>query len=280
MRPILWLLISSGFLACVSGLEPAAEDFVDSFDVDGLVREYQVHLPAGKEAASDLPVIIALHGSGGSASQIRLSSGLDAVADEMGFVAVYPDGVPNWEVSDDGSVPDDVKFLRNMLDRLADRVQVDRNRVYATGMSRGGFMSHFLGCRMSKELAAVAPVAGGLLLDVTGYCKSDRPVGVLAIHGEDDSIVPIAGDADNAISTYHSLEDGLEFWARLNQCDAAVERTDAPTFSLPIERVAYSGCRNGVRVEGLRMTGVGHRWPQRTMDGSRVIAEFLLSHSK
>ncbi|MCB9611537.1 MAG: prolyl oligopeptidase family serine peptidase [Sandaracinus sp.] len=120
------------------------------------------------------------------------------MAEREGFVVVYPDGtgtIPTWNAGGccGSAVRDDVNdvgFVAAILDRLEGELCLDRDRVFATGMSNGGMMSHRLGCELSERFAAVAPVAGTLMFDA---CTPTRPVHVMHVHGSDDGHVPWEG---------------------------------------------------------------------------------------
>ena len=167
--------------------------------VDGLTRKYLVHAPSG--AREPMPVVFILHGGGSGAWQMELYSNFNRVADREGFLAVYPSGVDgNW--NDGRGVEglraqkekiDDVKFLRMLVDELAKENKIDRGRVFATGISNGGFMSHRLAAEASDVFAGIAPVSGGLAPAIAEKFKPQYPVSILLIHGEADPIVPFAG---------------------------------------------------------------------------------------
>ena len=102
-------------------------------------------------------LVINMHGIGGTAAQLRSYVRLDQVATREGFIVVYPDGLNNtWDIT--GNV--DVTFISALIDSLYSQYGIDRSRVYATGFSMGGYMSHRLGCALSSKIAAIASVAG------------------------------------------------------------------------------------------------------------------------
>jgi polyhydroxybutyrate depolymerase len=113
---------------------------------------------------------------------------MDDVADREGFVTVYPDGLGvlgtwngggccGYAVQND---VDDVGFVTALLDHLEQALCIDRARVFASGMSNGGIFSHRLACEQSERIAAIAPVAGTLMIE---SCAPSRSVSVMHIHG-------------------------------------------------------------------------------------------------
>jgi poly(3-hydroxybutyrate) depolymerase len=87
----------------------------------------------------------------------------DELADKEGFLVVYPQGLDNrWADARDGATPtnnDDVGFVRALLDDLKRRIAYDPTRVYATGVSIGGFFVARLGCEAADRIAAIGVVA-------------------------------------------------------------------------------------------------------------------------
>ncbi|MFZ5470257.1 MAG: alpha/beta hydrolase family esterase [Myxococcota bacterium] len=149
-----------------------------------------------------------LHGGGGNAEDTQNAMGLDAIADAEGFIAVYPNGTgrkvlgklfATWS-SDEQCCGDalkenvdDVAFISLLIDTLVKEQQVDPKRVYATGLSNGGNMSHRLGCELAQKLAAIAPMGA---LRVLAGCAPSRPVPVMIVHGTAD---PCASFHDAAV---------------------------------------------------------------------------------
>jgi len=162
-------------------------------------RSYRVHVPAGYQADRAIPVVLALHGYGGTNADMESYTGFSTLADQDGFIAVYPqgisgyDGQPSWASVGRGDYGvDDVRFVSDMLDALEGGLCVDTRRIFATGFSRGGAMVGRLACRLSDRIAAFAPVSGNFYEPDEG-CHPHRPLPILEIHGTADSIVSYYG---------------------------------------------------------------------------------------
>ncbi len=154
----------------------------------GLERKVLVHVPAGYKAAAPTPLVIALHGGGGHAEVMANEEryGLVGKAECEGFVVVFPNGYSQlrsarfatWNAgrccgdARDHNV-DDVGYIRALVNHLKARVNVDASRVFATGMSNGGMVSHRLACEAADVFRAVASVAG---TDATVSCSPARRV--------------------------------------------------------------------------------------------------------
>jgi polyhydroxybutyrate depolymerase len=139
------------------------------------------------------PLVIVLHGIGGTGENFRTWATFDAVAEREGFVAVYPDAVDTkWSYgrpiegpmpASGGETVDDVRFVRLLIDDLVEKKIVDPKRVYVTGMSRGALMTFTLACALADRLAAVAAVASGMTDHQREDCRPARPVPIMLIAG-------------------------------------------------------------------------------------------------
>jgi polyhydroxybutyrate depolymerase len=223
----------------------------------GRPRTYRVHVPARYDSATAAPVLVALHGGDGMDSKAgNAYYGLLSKSDREGFVAVFPTGYsrspgqpPTWNAGTccgaarDDKV-DDVGFIRQVVSNVFGQVHIDRQRIYATGVSNGAMMAYRLACEMPEVFRAVAAVAA---TDQTASCTPRNPVSVLHIHAKDDKLVPLAG----ATST-------VAKWAQLNGCRMAPERTLQMAGAYCD---AYSYCRGQTEVQLCVTDTGGHSWP-------------------
>ncbi len=235
---------------------------------DDRLRTFRLHRPQ-RETPGRHPLIIALHGRGGTGAEIERLSGLSSLSDEEGFAAVYPDGVEGtWN---DGreldSFPamrdgiDDVGFIERLVDHLVDRFDVDPGRVYATGISNGGHMSHRLGAELSHRLAAIAPVAASMPRLVHDRAKPSNPIGVIVFFGDEDPVNwwDGGGQAGGASAPVPEI---MRWWARHNGCspEPSVERLPpAVDDGTRIRRETWGGSPNEVVLYAIE--GGGHTWP-------------------
>lgn len=236
-------------------------------EVAGHSRLVRVHVPTGYRGTTPVPLVLNLHGSGSTAVGQEAFSGMDATADQDGFLVAYPQGllpsgsgydwnVPGQPLVGGGQVPagaaNDVTFLTDLVPALAGRYCIDADRVFATGMSGGGRMASQLGCDAPATFAAVAPVAG---IRFPSPCPGTRPVPLIAFHGTADPVDPYDGNGQ-AYWTY-SVPVAAQRWAVHDGCGASAARTSGSGFTLD----TYGGCTAGSTVELYSLTGEGHEWP-------------------
>lgn len=203
----------------------------------GLKREYIVHVPASLPKDRPAPMLLAMHGGGGDMDFQAENYGLKQKADQAGFIAVFPNGysrfpsgiLATWNAGTccgkavEQKV-DDVGFLREVILRVSRQVDVDKSRVYATGMSNGGMMSYRLACELPTMIRAIAPVAG---TDNNKACNPSRPVPVIHFHAKDDSHVLFnGGSGPDALTktNFISVPATIANWVRLDHARPEARR--------------------------------------------------------
>lgn len=295
-------LAGAGFLGTGAGIiigpalwaQMTGRVVVETLQQGQLTRDYRVYRPAAIAPRPGL--VIVLHGADGSGLQVERTSRFDVQADRLRWIAVYPNGVEDgWNPFGCCYHPgaDDVAFVAGIIDRLEASDSVDPARVYVTGMSRGGMMAYRLACQLSSRLAAIAPVAGNMADsagNVAGVdCGPDHPISVLAIHGSADPEIPIEGGRSRVAReevAYASLAAVIGKWRDLDGCSpsSSTGRSGSST-------VSTWRCHGGSAVEMLVVSGAGHAWPgapivnppwgpARSLDASRVIADFFVAHPR
>jgi len=271
----------------------------------GVDRSYRIHVPAGLPPGEEVPLVVGLHGGLGSGQQFEEANHVDEVADEGGFIAVYPDGTTNdqgmYRTWNGGyccgpaalTQVDDVGFIRALVGEVESEYPIDTDRVYAMGHSNGGIMSYRLGCQAADVFAAVGVVAGSM----GGYdCQPSEPVSVVHIHGDADQNHPInGGNGENSLTIveFNSAYDTVDQWVALDGCDAEpTVETKGDDPDNPYDESTWS-CPDGVSVVFDVIPGGPHSWPGGTtvipqitgqpstaMDATRRIWEFLDAHGR
>jgi polyhydroxybutyrate depolymerase len=238
-----------------------------SLKIDGINRTVIVHVPTTYTNISKLPLVLNLHGSGSTAAQQDVFSGMDETADADNFIVAFPQGlIPDgsgydWNVPGVPLVggravpkgsPNDVKFLTNLVGVLEHMYCVNPMTVYATGFSGGAREVSQLACDDSKIFAAVAPVSG---LRHPTPCPATRAVPVIAFHGSADPVDPFAGKGE-AYWTY-SVTTAAKDWAKQDHC----AKTPTVAKSTGVVFSSYAQCAKGAAVELYEIIGEGHEWP-------------------
>lgn len=220
-------------------------------------RTYLVYTPpAAGPASAPMALVLNFHGLGSTGAQQHVYGGWVPIAQREGFVVVSPNGVDNsWLIA---AGLDDLQFVRDLVAALGNELCLDPARVYATGMSNGGFMSTTLACRASDLIAAIAPVAGQ---SPPGPGCSDRPVPIISFHGTADGVVPYEAGTINAGAVSGSPFPGVPAvqaeWAKHNGCDGSAPAETKVADD--VTKVEYRGC--AAPVVHYRVEGGGHTWP-------------------
>ncbi len=245
---------------------------------DGLERRYLVYSPPGHETEPK-PVVVLLHGAGGTADWTLEETDWGPKADREGFRIVVPEGtrpdpsrpagfLENPQVWNDGggrgllggSLADDVGFIRAMLDRVVVDYPVDPRRLYVTGFSNGAGMTFRLGAELSEKFAALAPVAGHLRM------KDPRPAiarPTLYMIGSADPLMPMDGGTvrspwDGTTFRRPPVGETLERWARALGCPS---EPSPATSEDGVSVTSYAPCRDDAFFLAYVIDGLGHHWP-------------------
>jgi len=234
---------------------------------DGIQRDYILYIPELYDGSTAVPLVFNFHGYGSNAAQQMFYGDFRDIADTEGFLLVHPEGTTFigdqfWNVGFPGlsSNIDDVGFTEALIDELATLYAIDLDRVYATGMSNGGFMSFLLACQLSEKIAAVASVTGSVTQDTFDDCNAQHPIPVLQIHGTDDGVVLYNG---NNLSI--PIADVISYWVDYNNCETTPTTTTLPDVDVSdgstIEHSVYEDGDNGITTEHMKVIGGGHTWP-------------------
>lgn len=242
----------------------------------GQPRSFLLHVPASYRPAQPMPLVLALHGGGGSMDFMANDRhyGLISHSEQAGYLLALPNGtgalgnkLATWNAgrccgkARDEAV-NDVAFARAVVAWVQQRYTVSAGRVYAVGMSNGGMMAYRLACEAADLFAGIASVAG---TDNTLTCQPSRPVAVLHIHARNDDHVLFNGGAgpgafrdDSKVTDFTSVPATLQQWQVRNQCHAQ------PVRSLTVAGAyceRYTGCAAGGALQLCVTEQGGHSWP-------------------
>lgn len=266
-------------LACGEAVAPfdGVYDFEFKVAIADTVRSAVVHVPPSYDGSEAYPLVLAFHGAGGNAEEMRASTGLDGPADSLGFVVAYMQGARDWDL--DG--PKDVNFTLGLIEALARRLNLDRDRVYATGFSRGGSFTMRLACEEAPSFAAVGIVASTMSADVAVACRPRARIATALVVGSVDLVVPI--DGDSAVGRL-SADSTIRLFARRNGCDVStVIVTYEPDVLADSHRVRlerFAGCTADGETLLYVIEGGNHSWYRGDADTGRLLGEMFLRHRR
>jgi len=250
--------------------------------VENLKRTYIVHVPSSNKAETPTPLVIMLHGGGGTAKAAIRQTGWTEIADEVGFLAVFPNAMArdpsqrssfawNPQLWNDGSnrfYPnqkkiDDIRFISALLDDLSTRFIIDKRRVFVTGFSNGASMSFLVGAQLSDRVVAIAPVAGACWIEPAGL---KRPVSMLYITGKADPLNLIEGGVPKLATGVSDkirakpkppVRESIMKWVKALECSTTPKSISDVN---GVHTETYGFCNNNAEVVYIAVEGLGHTW--------------------
>jgi len=267
IRKVLLVLVSVvGLCALMYGYIAAASLWGrESIQVDGVERSYRVYVPTSYVGTTPAPMVLIFHMYSGSGKTMEWITHFNEVAEQNGFIAVYPDGYKmSWAEGSNLYAADqeqinDITFVSALINKLEGQFALDTARIYATGFSSGGIMVQRLGCELSDRIAAIATVGAVLTKNVLKNCAAENPMSVLMINGVDDHGVPWEGDSD-----YSSVPATVAYWVENNECDNVSDKSQDPDIAddgTRVEHETYTNCLGNTTVTLYSISGSGHTWP-------------------
>ncbi|MBN1254618.1 MAG: hypothetical protein JXA50_05030 [Deltaproteobacteria bacterium] len=279
---------------------------------DGIRRTYIVHIPPQCDPQKALPLVLVFHGGGGNAKQALDSYGLVEKADSEGFVLVTPNGTGRlknrlltWNVGFGFGYAmrhniDDIGFTQKLIKEIEDTIRIDPQRIFATGISNGGILCHFLAAKLSGKIAAIAPVVatiGGKRSIGEQYILPSQPneaVSVIAFNGLLDEHIPYSGGLQKKSVGKRvwvkSAQEMHSFWTKANQC------TSTPHIEVnkhdEYKKITYDKGINDSEVIQYLIFNQGHAWPgekkprwgadtpSKTVNATELMWEFFKKHPK
>lgn len=274
-----------------NNIEQSANDRVIEMEHGGLQREFILHTPAGGNRGG-LPLLFVLHGGGGTAKgMVRITEGaFNDIADREGLYVVYPQGYEKgW--NDQRTVPistahekniDDVGFIRSIIEYMSRNYDIDRKRIFSTGLSNGGVMSFRLAMDMPDLIAGIAPVSSGMPVEALDAVKVIRDTSLLLMIGTEDPQMPIEGGTVKVLGRDRgrivAAEETVRLWAKQLGCrrearqEALPDRADDDT---RVFREVFRNCRGRNRVALYTIRGGGHTWA----GGEQYLGKFLIGRT-
>ena len=251
----------------------------ESISVGEYNRTYALYRPTGWDKQKNMPLVLLLHGAGGTADDMERLTGFIDIAEREKFILVYPEGINNqWN---DGrgrnELISDVSFISKLIDFMSNEFSIDKNKVYVAGMSNGGFMTMRLACELADKITAVAAVASTVDSAVDANCQTAKPMPVMLFAGNKDKLVPLNGGVvarlqHSVLLSQHAL---AEKWALRNGCNMQPKVSSLPELNhdgTTVTKTVYSGGKNNTEVITYMIGNGGHTWP----GGSQYLPAMLI----
>ena len=240
----------------------------------GIERCYLIYVPSGYHAEQPAAIVFALHGFASNAATFRAAAGWEPIADHEHFLVIYPEGSAfplRWNIGPIANIPmiDDVQFIRDVITQVNTIAAVDPLRIFVSGFSNGGQMTHRIACALADQVAAVGIVDGldsGMLLP----CAPARPVSVMAFFGTASplngitypkwfqALMNVSINENELTLPANAPSLLIESWARQDGCDSQAETLPAVGNTTGIR---YGGCSGGAENVLYTIDGQGHAWP-------------------
>lgn len=252
-------------------------------------REYIVFTPPHYDAAKPTPVLFVLHGRPSNAAAMARISDMNSTAVRNGFIVIYPQGLNNeWNAQfdlfgkssrsahtsgkDRPMLPqDDVGFLKNLAQDLSLDLNIDRQRMFISGFSNGGFMTLRMACSASDTFAGFAEVGAALYSVLVDFCKGGKPAPIMFMHGSEDRSISIDGvrisdpNSDSTVRVTLSVKESVAHFARRNGCETSgTQTTFGESGRSPGTRVVRyipKNCNPQAPIALYIIEGGGHTWP-------------------
>ena len=243
------------------------DDGLGKLNNQGQIRTYQLYTPSYYQPDQSMPLVLVFHGNNGTGASIAEVTRFNKLAEQKGFIVVYPDGINhNWHLKNSSHKKvDDFSFVATLIDKIKQIRNIDSHRIYATGFSKGAIFAQDLACELPSQFAAVASVAGSLPVRLKYTCQPKSPVSMLMINGTNDQSVHYEGDDKSKKGALISIPEAVELWRKIDGCtsSAQVEHLPDPSPSdyFKVKTSHYSGCSSGAEVMLAAIENAGHLWP-------------------
>jgi polyhydroxybutyrate depolymerase len=250
-----WIRLDGTYLQLTTG----TTGYSASIDVNGVTRSYVVVRPDPAPPAA--PMLFILHGNGGTAANMADLTEISQYVAVAGFWAVMPQAQNGiWNDDPSNSDDSDVQFISQLIDSLVAAGGIDATRVYASGMSNGGFMTDRLACELSAKIAAFGMDAATLRTTLQKVCAPAVQRPKVFILGTTDPIVPYNGYG--ALSNIESAAGAIGYWSAQQGCSSP-STTRLPVIvndGTTIDLQTYARC-TAADLRLYTVNGGGHAWP-------------------
>jgi polyhydroxybutyrate depolymerase len=267
-------------------------------------RTFEYYIPSSYTGSEEVPLLFSFNGLGSNGDEQRDLTKFDVLAEEEGFIAVFPSSTnldpddPRWSalnltlpdltgsnimwncgaINGTPIAPlqyvagiDDVAFVSDMVSWFETFYDINTSEIYSTGMSNGAMFSYYLTFNLPGMFAAIAPVCAPMPLNLgVNAGITPPPMTVVVMRGSSDPIIPEPGQPGLIEDNFSfNTSATIAYWCGIDGINMATQETIttwAATTSDPtsVTRYVYGPGTDGSKVILLWITGGGHQWPGAT----------------
>ncbi|WP_440054961.1 alpha/beta hydrolase [Pseudoalteromonas sp. T1lg65] len=223
-------------------------------------------------------LLLAFHGSGGSAEEMAFMSNLHNLNDD--FLVVYPKSKnEEWNEGCDCNKAhrlgiNDLGFVDKIVDQVKQDYRILEGEIYATGFSQGGLFVQNLLCNRSEVFKGISTVAAPMSMQLSHSCNFSQPTHFRLLHGKKDSVLPFNGSNHSNFGLISSPQ-AIKVIAGLNYQEATQATT---TLTEGVTLTHYPD--QAVKTELLAIEQAGHSWQLPPLDTSKAVLQFFNSASQ
>ncbi len=291
-----------------------------SIEHGGQEREYRIHVPIELKKDAKVPLVVCLHGGGGTSLQVS-GIGLSKVADQHQFIVVYPGGInKHWndgraseKFREQDQQVDDVAFIKAVIEQVIEQHPIDEARVFVCGISNGGFMTQRMAIEAPELFAAAGVFVATIGKPLDERFEPKLPVSVMFMNGTADPLVPYEGGSltinlfpslrmrqqkPNSHGACISTDDAVAMWVERNKITTKPTVTQladkVPDDGSQVELQLWKDGEQGTAVALYKVIGGGHTIPggqqylpesmigktNHDIDGLEVMWQFFVEHGR
>lgn len=248
------------------GGHPNAESAVDvhssklvQLGTRSYILAFPANYPHGTQPDHPYKLLLAFHGSGGSAAGMQKLSGFEKASNEY-IVAYLQSEQVEWNEGCDCNIAhrleaDDLGFVEQVIQHVSQNYRIAAGEVYAAGFSQGALFAENVACNLSQQVKAVAVVAAPMSVQLAQKCLPTQPVSIMMVIGKSDSVLPYIGKVHENFGLI-SAPSAIQLFARLNQ--SLAEPVRKTLFNGLVELQAYTNGKQ--KAELYSIADGGHQW--------------------
>jgi len=242
-----------------------------SFNHNGINRTYEIFEPSTYTGSTPIPLVFALHGNGGNASNFVDHTGFNTLGESEGFIVIYPNalissGYTQWNYKYGSSSLgiDDVGFVIALKNEIIANFNIDTTKIFICGFSGGAFLTNRIACEEPLSFSSYGMIGSFITSDMEDVCTSMESISIAHIHGNNDTSVPFNP----------GVTQSIDFWLNKNNCNLSPIIEDLPNTDTSdgttTELKKYNTCDNNKNVWLYEIDGGNHVWPGREFSSNSV----------